>query len=280
MSVLQVDVKQTIASKNNKLAKFLPPFFIRWIEKLIHQDEINQFLLKHENDTAIEFAQNGLKEFAQASITVTNEKMIPKEGRYIVVSNHPLGAIDGLALISLIGKYRDDIKFPVNDLLMAIKPMHGIFIPINKHGKNSIEAAKELHNTFLSDDLILYFPAGICSRKIKGKIQDLEWKKTIIQKAKEYQRDIIPVFFEGRNSERFYRLANWRKRLGIKVNLEMILLPDEMVKQKGNRFTVTFGAPISYSTFDSSKTPKEWAAWLQKQTTELAAKMHKDNLTN
>jgi len=269
MSVLKVDVKQTIASKNKKLAKWLPRFVICWIEKLIHQDEINAFLAKHEHDSPILFAQNVLRDFVQASITVTNEEMIPKRGRYIVVSNHPLGGIDGLALISLIGKYRSDIKFPVNDLLMAIKPMHGIFLPINKHGNHSIEAAKELHNAFASNDLILYFPAGICSRKINGKIQDLEWKKTIIQKAKEYHRDIIPVFFEGRNSERFYRIANWRKRLGIKVNLEMILLPDEMVKQKGNEFEVTFGVPIPYTIFDSSKTPKEWAAWLREQAVNL-----------
>ena len=263
MSALQIDVKKTIASKNKKLAKWLPRFIIRGIEKLIHQDGINKFLLKHEHDSAIDFAKYGLEEFAQASVTVTNEEKIPKEGRYIVVSNHPLGAIDGLALISLIGKYRSDIKFPVNDLLMEVKPMHGIFIPINKHGRNNMNAAKELHNAFASNDLILYFPAGICSRKINGKIQDLEWKKTIIQKAITYQRDIIPAFFEGRNSKRFYRIANWRKKLGIKTNLEMILLPDEMVKQKGNNFNVTFGNTISYTTFDASRTHREWAAWLR-----------------
>jgi len=263
MSTLRIDVKQAIASKNKKLAKWLPRFVIRYIEKLIHQDEINQFLTLHGHERAIEFATNGLNEFAKATVTVTNEDKIPKEGRYIVVSNHPLGACDGLALISLIGKYRSDIKFPVNDLLMAIPPMRDIFIPINKHGNNSMNAAKELHNTFSSNDLILYFPAGLCSRKIKGVVQDLEWKKTIVQKAVTYQRDIIPACFEGKNSERFYRIANWRKRLGIKVNVEMILLPDEMVKQKGKTFKVTFGAPISHTTFDASKTPAEWAAWLR-----------------
>ena len=270
MSVLQIDVKQTIASKNKKLAKWLPHFTIRWVEKLIHQDEMNQFLVKHEHDNAIDFARHVIEDFAQASISVVNEEKIPKEGRYIVVSNHPLGAIDGLALVSLLGKYRTDIKFPVNDLLMAIEPMRTIFIPINKHGRNNTDAAKELHNTFASNDLVLYFPAGLCSRKIDGNIQDLEWKKTIIQKAITYQRDIIPVYFEGRNSERFYRIANWRKKLGIKVNLEMILLPDEMTKQKGKNFTITFGDPISYTMFDNSKNHKEWAAWLRKQTLNLS----------
>jgi putative hemolysin len=270
MSTLRIDVGKTIASKNKKLAKWLPRFFIRWIEKLIHQDEMNQFYAKHQYDTPLEFAKNVLEKFAKASIKVTNEELIPKEGRYIVVSNHPLGAIDGMALISIIGKYRSDIKFPANDLLLAVEPLKDIFIPINKHGNNSKEAAKELHNVFASNDLILYFPAGICSRKINGKIQDLEWKKTIIQKSIEYQRDIIPVYFDGKNSERFYRIANWRKRLRIKVNLEMILLPDEMVKQKGNTFTVTFGNPTPYSTFDASKTPKEWAAWLREKTMKLA----------
>jgi putative hemolysin len=269
MSDLQIDVTQAIASKNAKLAKKLPRFLIRWVEKLIHQDEINAFLSKHEHDSALEFAKYGLEEFSQATIMVTNEEKVPKEGRYIVVSNHPLGAIDGLAMISLIGKYRNDIKFPVNDLLLQLKPMQGIFIPINKHGKNSIEAAKELENAFASNDLIIYFPAGLCSRKINGKIQDLEWKKTIVQKAKEYHRDIIPAFFEGKNSERFYCIANWRKRLRIKPNLEMLLLPDEMVKQKGNRFRVTFGEPISYTTFNATKTPKEWAEWIREETMKL-----------
>jgi putative hemolysin len=269
MNALQIDVKQTIASKNKKLAKWLPRFIIHWIEKLIHQDEMNQFLIKHEHDTAIEFAQCVIEEFAQAAVTVANEEKIPKEGRYIAVSNHPLGAIDGLALISLVGKYRSDIKFPVNDLLMAITPMRSIFIPINKYGRNNTDATKELHDIFTSNDLILYFPAGLCSRKIDGKIQDLEWKKTIVQKAVAYQRDVIPVFFFFRNSERFYRIATWRKKLGIKVILEMILLPDEMTKQKGKTFTVTFGNPISYTTFDSSKSPKEWAAWLREQTYRL-----------
>jgi len=269
MSTLRVDVTQAIASKNAKLAKWLPRFMIRWLEKLIHQDEINQFLSNHGEDSPIEFAKYGLEEFAQASITVSNEEKIPKEGRCILVSNHPLGAIDGLAMISLIGKYRSDIKFPVNDLLMALTPMHGIFIPINKHGKNSIEAAKILDDAFASNDLIIYFPAGLCSRKMKNEIQDLEWKKTFIQKAIEYQRDIVPAFFEGRNSERFYRIANWRKRLKIKTNLEMLLLPDEMVRQKGNKFTVTFGDPIPYTTFNATKTPKAWAAWVKEETMKL-----------
>ena len=269
MSILQIDVTQTIASKNKKLAKWLPRFIIRWVEKLIHQDAMNQFLVKHGNDSAVEFAQAVVEEFAQASVTVSNEEKIPKEGRYIVVSNHPLGAVDGLALVSIIGKYRTDIKFPVNDLLMILKPMHSIFIPLNKHGRNNTDAAKELRNAFASNDLIIYFPAGLCSRKINGEIQDLEWKKTIIQKAKEYQRDIIPAFFEGRNTERFYRIVNWRKKLGIKVNLEMLLLPDEMVRQKGKKFTVTFGEPIPYTTFDAEKNSKEWAAWLRGEVISL-----------
>ena len=269
MSALQVDVKKAIASKNPKLAKRLPRFVIRWIEKLIHQEVINQFLSEHENISGIAFATCVVEKFAQISMEVINPEFIPKEGRSILVSNHPLGALDGLALIALMGKYRTDIKFPVNDLLMAIQPLNGIFIPINKHGRNDKEAAQELNNAYASNDLILYFPAGLCSRKIKGKIQDLEWKKNIIQKAKEYQRDIVPVFFEGRNSKRFYRIANWRKRLGIKTNLEMILLPDEMMKQKGNQYTITFGKPLPYATFDTTKTPAAWAAWLRKQIYRL-----------
>lgn len=266
---MQINIRNIIESKNQKLSKRIPNFVIKWLERLLEVEKMNYFLKYHSTDSAIDFAHNAI-DYIGAKVEIKNEKNIPKEGRYIVVSNHPLGGIDGVALISILGKYRQDVKFPVNDFLLHLKPMRSVFIPINKVGRNSIEAMKEFNEAFLSDNLILYFPAGLCSRKENNILQDLEWKKTIIRKARETQRTIIPAYFNGENSEKFYRIARWRKRLKIKFNIEMLLLPSEMFKQKGKKFMVTFGEPIDYKTFDKSRSDQEWAQWLKQQSYSLA----------
>ncbi|MDL2296760.1 1-acyl-sn-glycerol-3-phosphate acyltransferase [Bacteroidales bacterium OttesenSCG-928-E04] len=263
-----INVNKAFAEKSPSLYKKIPACVIRFVEKLIHQDEMNGFMDAHIHDSSIDFATAGL-DFFQVGLHVHGEENIPAAGRKIVVSNHPLGGLDGLALISVLGRYRSDIKFPVNDLLMQLTPMKEVFIPINKHGRNNINATQQLNEAFASNDLILYFPAGLCSRKINGEICDLEWKKSIITKAKEFKRDIVPAFFDGKNSNRFYNLANIRKKLKIKANLEMALLPDEAFRQKGNTINVTFGKEIPYSHFDKTKNDKEWVQWLKKKVYAL-----------
>lgn len=268
LKVMQIDIRNIIESKNAKLSKWIPNFLIKKFEKILELKKINYFLEHHSDDSAIDFARNAI-DYVEAKIDVRNEENIPETGRYIIVSNHPLGGIDGIALISIVGRHRKDIKFPVNDFLLHLKPMREIFIPINKVGKNSLSSMKEFNEAFESDNLILYFPAGLCSRKENGIIRDLDWKKTVIKKARETHRDIIPAYFDGKNSEKFYRIARWRKRLKIKFNIEMMYLPAETFNQKGETFTVTFGKPISYDTFDKSKNDVEWAAWLKEQVYSL-----------
>lgn len=265
---LRIDVERVVANKSPKWYKRIPKCVFRWLARTIHQDEMNEFLKYHSEEPPLEFANN-VFEMLGAKIEVKNEENMPKSGRYIVVSNHPLGGLDGLTYICLLSKYRSDIKFPVNDLLMNVKPMQGVFIPINKHGGLSRDAINDLNATFASDDVILYFPAGLCSRKFKDGIRDLDWKSTIIHKAQQYQRDIIPAYFDGENSKFFYRLANIRKKLHIKFNIEMLYLPDEMFKQKGKKFTITFGKPIPYQTFTNEKTKLQWTEWLREQTYSL-----------
>lgn len=267
---MKVNVKEAIASKNKKLAKYLPGFVIRWLEKLVHQDDINLFLEEHGNEDSFEFAKNTRKVAAEVSYRIINEENIPKTGRYIVASNHPLGGLDGVTMIEILGNYRKDIKVPANDLIMQLEPLHSVLIPINKHGKSTKEFSQIINEVFESDNLILYFPAGLVSRKNKGVLEDPPWRKTVITKSKQYQRDIIPVFFKAENSKLFYRVARWRKRLKIKVNIEMILLPSEMFKQKGKEYTIIFGKAIPYTTFTNEKTDHEWATWLKEQVYKMS----------
>ncbi|GHT87617.1 glycerol acyltransferase [Bacteroidia bacterium] len=186
---------------------------------------------------------------------------LPASGHQcIFASNHPLGGMDGICLSAVLGeKYDGHIRYLVNDILYFIEPLQDIFVPINKHGAQAKSAVTSLHEAFASGNQIITFPAGLCSRKTKGVIHDPRWKKMFISKAVEYQRDVVPVYFEARNSNFFYNLANIRTKSGLKFNLEMLLLPREMLMKKNAAFTIYFGKPISWQTFDSSKTPQQWA---------------------
>ncbi len=255
---LSIDVEKVISSKSKKLAKRLPRFIINYIKRTIHQDEINQVLRETEGLDAIDFATYAVENALQVTYDVHSESLPDPSGRYIFVSNHPLGGLDGMILISFLGKKYKKIKFVVNDLLLFIKPLAPVFVPVNKYGKKKIENKDSFNEAFASDDQILYFPAGLCSRLIDGEITDLEWKKTFVTKAIESKRDIVPMYFSGRNSKFFYRLAKIRKALGIKFNIETFFLPDEMFKNKGSKFDLFIGEPIPYTSLTNDRSHKEW----------------------
>lgn len=261
--VFFIDIEKVISDKNPRLLNLLPKFLVRYLKKIIHQDELNEFLKRHGELIGLDFIREGLK-YMGTNYEVKGLGNLPKEGRFLFASNHPLGGLDGLIFIHEIGKIWPNLKFPVNDLLLNIKNLEPIFLPINKHGKQDKQAVIQIEKSYASDDQILYFPAGLCSRKKKGKIKDLEWKKHFITKAVKHKRDIVPVHFTGRNSNFFYNLANLRVMLGIKSNIEMIYLANEMFKQTNREIIVRFGRPISYRMFDKSLSPEEWALKVKK----------------
>ena len=266
-----IDVKEVLHQKAPKIAEKIPDFLINYLIHKIHQEEMNDFIERHQDYDGVVFMQAFIDEF---NIRIETYGDLPKDSRkYIFASNHPLGGLDGICLGALLGKlYGLNINILVNDLLLFIPNLRSVFIPINKHGSIRKQAAQIIEETFASDRQIITFPAGLCSRKQKGRIRDLEWKKSFIQKAIEYKRDIVPVYFEGRNSTFFYRFANFRKRLGIKMNYEMLYLPDEMYKQKNKMFRIYFGTPVPWQTFDCSKKPAEWAEWVKQKVYLLSEK--------
>lgn len=264
----EIDIAKAFQSKNPKLFKLLPGFVIRYLKRIIHEDELNDFIKEYGNEVGNEFTKKAL-ETLEVTYNVEFEEPLDKNGRYVLAANHPLGGPDGIILIDYFSRYFDKVVFPVNDLLMQVKNMSDYFIPINKHGVQSREGAILMEDSLASDAQILMFPAGLVSRKKKGKIQDLEWQKHFIVKAKKHKRDVVPVFITGENSNFFYNLANIRAFLGIKANIEMLYLSDELFKQRGKKFTIRIGKPIKYNTFDSSKRPVEWAAFVKEKVYNL-----------
>ena len=261
--ITQIDIKQVLRQKAPSAARKIPGFMVDYLIRTVHQEELNDILRRYHDKDGVAFMQELIGYF-DLNLELVNEENIPAEGRYIFASNHPLGGLDGICLSAIIGgRFDGKIRYLVNDLLLYLSNLRSIFVPINKHGAQGKKNAELIEKAYASDNQIITFPAGLCSRKQNGKIQDTEWKKSFIQKAVEYRRDIVPVFFEGRNSNFFYRLANMRKALGIKMNYEMIYLPDEMFKSKHKTYSIHFGKPIPWQTFDSSRKSAEWAEWVK-----------------
>lgn len=246
---LQIDIKQVIASKSAKLSRWLPRFVIRWFEGFVHQDDLNHILSKYHGYGGTDFASNVIEEM-QCAIHVINKDNIPNKGHVVVVANHPMAGLDALALFSEVGKIKKSVKIIANDVLAHIPQFKENFIPVNKFGKKAKDSMVMVDQAYASGEMMIVFPAGLCSRKMDGVIMDLDWQKSFLAKAIQYNYTIIPVHVNGCNSNRFYRLANWRKFLGIKFNIEMLTLADELYKQKGKEITLTIGKPISSSIFN------------------------------
>ncbi len=255
---ITIDVEKVFKEKNAGLYKILPKFIFSYLKKVIHQDSLNHILSEHPNSYNVDFGEECKKLFGVTSSTDGLDK-IPQNGRYLFVANHPLGGLDGIIFMTEVGKVFPDIKFPVNDILLQIGRFNDIFVPINKHGGQAKNAAIQIENAFKSESQMLFFPAGLVSRKQGNVIKDLDWKPAFIKKAIKHKRDIIPVYISGNNSKFFYNLSRLRKMFGIKANIEMLYLVDEMFKFKNRNVKLTFGDPIPWETVQKNGSAKEWA---------------------
>ncbi len=275
MEKLQINIDELLKTKASKAYRFIPGFLINYVRRTVHEDQINQFLDKHQNTRGIEFVNAALASMG-AHVLVEGIENIPKEGGYIFAANHPLGGLDGLAVISSIAKVRTDIKFFVNEILLNLKNLDDILVPVNINGHSTRQMLELVDEIYGSNYAIPIFPAGLVSRRQPDKtIKDLRWKKSFITQAKYYKKDIIPIWIEGKNSNFFYRFAQWRKRLGIKINIEMFFLPDEMFGQKDKRLVVYFGKPVSFTTFMESRNDAKMAIMFQDELYRL-----KENIVN
>ncbi|MBQ9655629.1 MAG: glycerol acyltransferase [Prevotella sp.] len=264
-----IDIERIIKDKMGDKAKWVPGFLLSWLKRIIHQDQVNGFLWRARDLKGTEWLEECVQ-YLQMTLVVEGRENLPDDGRlYTFVSNHPLGGIDGVALGSIIGRHYDShFRYLVNDLLMNLPGLAPLCIPINKTGHQSRNFPAMVKAGFESDNHILMFPAGICSRKRNGEIRDIPWTKTFISKSVEYQRDVVPIHFSGQNSNFFYRLANFSDRF-LPFNLAMVFLVDEMYKNVGKTFHIHIGKPIPWQTFDRSKSPVEWAQYVQQKVYEL-----------
>jgi putative hemolysin len=257
-----IDIEKEFRSSKSWLLKSLPGFVIKGIEIFIHQDEMNDVIYKNRDKTGVPFINDVLKSW-NIITEIHGEENIPYSGRFVFAGNHPVGAIDALAFFTMIYRTFPQVVSPSNELLSRIPNLRPLILGLNVFGKNTRETAEKLNDLFESDAQILIFPSGEVSRRKKGVISDPVWQKTFITKAIHYKRDIIPVYIDGRNSNLFYIVANLRKSLGIKMYLETILLPREMMNQRNSRITLIIGKVIPYQSFTKEKDHWEWAQYVK-----------------
>jgi Putative hemolysin len=264
-----IDINKIIAETIPN--KHIPKFVVRFLKKIVHQDELNQLFAESEGLRNLDFIEYAFK-FFSVSFDVKQEENFPQNDgkKYIFVSNHPLGGFDGVIIGYILGKqYGGNVKILANSILMYLEPMSEMFVPIDKLGGSNITALKKIIDLYSSDNQVLVFPSGAVARKHKGKIYDSEWKTSFITAALKEQRDVVPIYFDGKNSNFFYNLSKFRKFIGIKSNIEMLFFADELFKQRGNHFSITIGNTIPYTTFDKNKTSSEWAEWVKEQVYKL-----------
>lgn len=252
-----IDVEKVLKEKASNLYKWLPVFAITWLKKKLHEKEINDAMILLEKDKGLEFNRKAL-DILGTKVEGINKENVPIKGNITVVANHPLGGPDGMALIKAVGEIRPDVHFLVNDVLKNITNYGDVFIAVNKLGSSSASSLRSMEEVFRLGGAVLIFPAGLVSRKQKGIIRDLRWKKSFVTQTIDHKRTVVPTFIEGQNSKFFYNFAMWRKRLGIKANIEMLFLPDEMFKSH-KLIRIHFGKPFSYTFFDNSRSHKQWA---------------------
>ena len=266
-----IDIEKVLKDKMGAKAKFVPGFLVRWLKRIVHQDEINAFLWESRDKTGVEWLEACVR-YLDIKLEIEGKENLPAaddKRLYTLVSNHPLGGQDGVALGAVTGRHFDGrFRYLVNDLLMNLPGLAPLCIPINKTGSQSRNFPAMVKAGFESNNHMLMFPAGLCSRRHNGLIRDIPWSKTFISKSVEYQRDIIPIHFSGQNSNFFYRLANFSDRF-LPFNLAMIFLADEMYKNVHKSFQIKIGKPIPWQTFDKSKSPQEWAQFVREQVYSL-----------
>ena len=249
-----LSIRQILRGKNPAFEAALPDCVVRALERILCIDKVDDLLDMGHGMAPLDFVDSILRRLDISYEGLWEEK--PRDGRLVFASNHPFGGIDGMMLGHCVGRRFGDVRIGVNDLLMSLTPLRPIFLPVNKFGRQAGEAVGAVDSALRSDVPIVVFPAGLCSRRRGGEVRDEEWHTGFIKRAVMAERDVVPVYVDGRLSQRFYRLANLRRRLGVKFNIEMLRLPTELFAQRGNHYRIVFGSPIAWEILALEGTPQ------------------------
>ena len=191
---------------------------------------------------------------------------IPKTGPFILVSNHPLGALDGVIMCKILTEIRPDFKVMGNFLLTKIKPMEPYVISVNpfekrKEAYSSMSGMREALKHLSDGGCLGIFPAGEVSNKNNeyNEILDKEWQEPALKLIKKAQVPVVPMYFHAKNSKLFYNVSK------IHPDLQTLLLPSEMVNKREKPIKIRIGRPVTPKILNEYETPKELGEFLRKK---------------
>lgn len=266
----ELDLRDIIATKKPLLAARLPSCVVTATERYLHLPEINELLREGERLSPSAFLGRILERL-DITYRTFGLDAIPQSSRLMFASNHPFGGTDGIMLADAVCRRWGDVRLSVNDLLMNLRPLTPIFLPVNKFGVQGGDSANRIKKVFEGNTPIVVFPAGICSRREKGCVTDTAWHSGFIKRAVAARRDIVPVYCEGTLSNRFYNVSAFRKKLGIRYNVEMLMLPDELFRRRGSCFRIYFGKPIGWQLLEPLS-PSAQTSAVRKEVERLKSK--------
>ena len=261
----QVDIGAVLAQKAPRIARWTPRPLVDWLRRTVHEQEINRILDAYWELPPQEFIRACFRDW-EVTYSVEGLERLDPQGRYLFVANHPFGGMDGMMLADKLIERFGDVRVVVNDLLMHLAPLTPLWLPVNKHGMQNAAYARRMEEAFAGGLPVLTFPAGFCSRRIDGRVQDIPWRTNFLKKAAASQRLIVPLFVEGELSRFFYRFNRLRMALGVKFNIEMLWLPDEMLRQRGKHFRIVAGDPVPVAELQRLGSLRKQADYLRTKT--------------
>lgn len=268
----QINIMDIVLSKYPGFLKgfpsFVKDFILFLLNKLLHVKEVNDFIEKHHDKGGLAFADEIL-EYLEFSYTYSNrdKARIPNEGKLIIIANHPLGGLDGIALLKMIGDVRSDVKIVVNDFLLHLDNLSDLFLPFDiLSQKNRKEGLQGIINALQNDNAVIFFPAGEVSRLTLKGIKDSKWQKGAVHLALKYQAPVLPVHIKARNSLLFYFTSL------ISKPLSMLLLPRELFNKHGKSIDFTIGDHIAPSALPPAFEKRKLSMKLLKKHTKLIGK--------
>lgn len=266
---LKISIDDMIRRRWPRAAACMPRAAVRALEHCLCVDRLNDYIVGHAHLPTAEFL-HGFLSSLQVTYSVEGLDSLRSDGRYIMASNHPFGGLDGVILAATMIDRFGDVGVVVNDLLSEIRPLSGIWIPVNTHGAQRSDNVRRYDEVMRSDKPVVTFPAGLCSRRIAGRVRDTRWHPSFVKRAIMHGRDIVPVYVDGQLSDAFYRMAAMRRRLGIGVNLEMLRLPSEMYAQRGQHISIRIGKPLSCHDIRHSESTHDVCRQVRDKVYEMA----------
>ncbi len=238
-----IDIQKEIEKKFPKIKEkenVLKKSLLKIAKKIVHEDSINQFLSQNSHLKGFDFV-DAVLDYFDFDYTVSSNDLqnIPSTGKVIIIANHPLGGLDALCLLKLVGQIRKDVKILANDFLVGFEALHSLMIPLdNFKDRQSKESIKKIYEALKNEEAIIIFPAGEVSRATPKGVKDPAWNKGFLNFAKNSNSAILPIFLDAKNSKTFYTISLINK------TFSTLLLSNEMFNKKSKNINIKIGQII------------------------------------